>query len=123
MPRSSRRHPLRSLAAISDHAGNKVLVAFVKHNGRGIVAPPASDGDDAETDDARLDDAQCQNDRLNRFTALATSGRFSATELRTIQWDRESGPQACDRIHTDEAACSPGVTGSDAVWHPRCRSR
>lgn len=82
MPSRSRRHPLRALAAVADQAGTRVLVTFVKHNGRNIIVSPAPERDAPETH--APGDSQTAKDRLTRYAMLATSGLFSPTEVRTM---------------------------------------
>lgn len=85
MPRATRRYPLRSLAAVSDHAGRRHPVSLAKRNGRAIVVHSCFD-DAGETPDDELDvePGDPRMERLRRFVLLAASGRFSRIELRTI---------------------------------------
>lgn len=78
MPRATRRYPLRSLAAVSDHAGCRHTVSLAEHNGRaivghagfGVVTESSNEQLDVEPEDPLVD-------RLRRLAQLASSERFS----------------------------------------------
>lgn len=84
MPRCSARYPLRALAMIADHDGTARPVTLVKHNGRHIISASPAHRDDPTNDDTAPADADHGLPRHDRLHLLATSGRFSATEVRTL---------------------------------------
>jgi len=86
MPRCSARHPLRALAMVADHDGVARPVTPAKQNGRYIIGAPPSHHDEPANADAASDAADADNspERRHRLHLLATSGRFSVTEVRTL---------------------------------------
>jgi len=86
MPRCSVRHSLRALAMVADHDGVARQITLVKQNGRHIIGATSSHRDEPTNDDAVFDEADADEaaERRHRLHLLATSGRFSVTEVRTL---------------------------------------
>lgn len=84
MPRCSARHSLRALAMIANHDGAARHVTLVKHNGRYVIGASPSGREEPTNEGAAQDDADDGLARYERFHLLATSGQFSAAEVRTL---------------------------------------
>ena len=83
MPCRSARYSLRALAMVAEHDGTARPVTLVKHNGRHIIGVSPAHCDDVTNEDTVSPDADHGLPRHDRLHLLATSGRFSATEIRT----------------------------------------
>lgn len=84
MPRCSARHSLRALAMVADHDGVARHITLVKQNGRYIIGASPSSRDELTREEAAPGDDDDALERRHRFHLLAASGRFSATEVRTL---------------------------------------
>lgn len=84
MPRCSARYSLRALAMVADQDGVARPITLVKQNGRYVIGASPSGVDTPTNENANPEDESDTLDRSRRFQLLATSGRFTATEVRTL---------------------------------------
>jgi hypothetical protein len=105
MPRATRRYPLRSLAAVSDHAGRRHPVSLAKHNGRAIVVHSCfNDAGETPVDEPDVERGDPWMERLRRLVLFSASGRFSRIELRTIYALAIDGLSVAQIAHIDQCS-------------------